>query len=83
MYLKSEGIKFTEKGIEYQKDINNNSTRSNSPQVKRRTSMSIKFNRKFNLGLNKLPKPKSILKLSMTQINQSLLEIGELVLLII
>ena len=71
MYLKSEGIKFTEKGIEYQKDINNNSTRSNSPQVKRRTSMSIKFNRKFNLGLNKLPKPKSILKLSMTQINQS------------
>ena len=71
MYLKSEGIKFTEKGIEYQKDINNNSTRSNSPQVKRRTSMSIKFNRKFNLGLNKLPKPKSFLKLSMTQINQS------------
>ena len=47
MYLKSEGIKFTEKGIEYQKDINNNSTRSNSPQVKRRTSMSIKFNRKL------------------------------------
>ena len=72
MYLKSEGIKFTEKGIEYEKDINNHSTRSNSPQVRRRTSMSIKFNRKFNLGLNtNLPKPKSILKLSMTQINET------------
>ena len=72
MYLKSEGIKFTEKGIEYEKDRNNNSTRSNSPQTRRRTSMSIKFNRKFNLGLNtNLPKPKSILKLSMTQINET------------
>ena len=72
MYLKSEGIKFTEKGIEYEKDINNHSTRSNSPQVRRRTSMSIKFNRKFNLGLNtNLPKPKSILKLSMNQINEN------------
>ena len=72
MYLKSEGIKFTEKGIEYEKDRNKNSTRSNSPQTRRRTSMSIKFNRKFNLGLNtNLPKPKSILKLSMTQINET------------
>jgi hypothetical protein len=72
MYLKSEGIKFTEKGIEYEKDRNNNSIRSNSPQTRRRTSMSIKFNRKFNLGLNtNLPKPKSILKLSMTQINET------------
>ncbi len=72
MYLKSEGIKFTEKGIEYEKDRNNNSTRSNSPQTRRRTSMSIKFNRKFNLGLNtNLPKPKSILKLSMNQINEN------------
>ena len=72
MYLKSEGIKFTEKGIEYEKYKNNNSTRSNSPQTRRRTSMSIKFNRKFNLGLNtNLPKPKSILKLSMTQINET------------
>ena len=72
MHSKSEGIKFTEKGIEYEKDRNKNSTRSNSPQTRRRTSMSIKFNRKFNLGLNtNLPKPKSILKLSMNQINEN------------
>ena len=71
MYLKSEGIKFTEKGVEFEKDELGDSTASNSPQLKkrlRRGSMSIPFKRMMNFKLSNLPKPKSILKLSSTQL---------------
>ena len=73
MYLKSEGIKFTEKGVEFEKDELGDSTASNSPQLrkmKRRASMSVPFKRMMNFKkLSNLPKPKSILKLSSTQVS--------------
>jgi hypothetical protein len=70
MYLKSEGIKFTEKGVEFEKDELGDSTASNSPQrkMKRRASMSVPFKRMMNFKkLSNLPKPKSILKLNATE----------------
>lgn len=74
MYLRSQGIKFTEKGIEFEYD-DLKSTATNSPQIDIRKrgrfgSFSVNpkhFKRFGSIKVNNLPKPKSILKLNATE----------------
>ena len=74
MYLRSQGIKFTEKGVEYEYD-DLKSTATNSPQIDIRKrgrfgSFSVNpkhFKRFGSIKVNNLPKPKSILKLNSTE----------------
>ena len=71
MYLRSQGIKFTEKGVEFEYD-DLKSTATNSPQfdIRKRGrfgsfSMNHRSLKKFgSIKVNNLPKPKSILKLN-------------------
>ena len=75
MYLRSQGIKFTEKGVEFEYDDDLKSTATNSPQfdIRKRGrfgsfSMNHRSFKKFgSIKVNNLPKPKSILKLNATE----------------
>ena len=73
MYLRSQGIKFTEKGIEFEYD-DLKSTATNSPQIDIRKrgrfgsfSMNKRSFKRFGSIKVNLPKPKSILKLNATE----------------
>ncbi len=73
MYLRSQGIKFTEKGVEYEYD-DLKSTATNSPQIDIRKrgrfgsfSMNKRSFKRFGSIKVNLPKPKSILKLNATE----------------
>ena len=73
MYLRSQGIKFTEKGVEFEYD-DLKSTATNSPQfdIRKRGrfgsfSMNKRSFKRFGSIKVNLPKPKSILKLNATE----------------